>query len=270
MDTAGSRAAERGGADDGRAHDGALKGVQAAWWQRSRLVSAAGQASLMVFLFYAYRTGRHLADGHAAAALRHARSVWRIERLLHLPNEASLQHAALHWDGWTRAADVYYVGVHFPATAAFLVWIWWRHQDHWPRVRAAIVLSTALAMVGHFAYPLAPPRLLPGTGLVDVMNVYGPSAYAQAPGSGPSNQFAAMPSLHVGWALLVAWGIIRYGSGRTRWAAACYPVATTAVVVLTANHYWLDGIVGAVVVIVSVALSGRAERIMSRRGAQGT
>ncbi|WP_289851561.1 phosphatase PAP2 family protein [Actinoallomurus purpureus] len=58
--------------------------------------------------------------------------------------------------------------------------------------------------------------------------------------------------------------------GRARWAAAAYPVATTSVVVLTANHYWLDGIVGAVVVIVSVALSGHAERIVSRRGAQGT
>ncbi|GAB3978734.1 hypothetical protein GCM10029978_072230 [Actinoallomurus acanthiterrae] len=167
-------------------------------------------------------------------------------------------------------ADVYYVSVHFPATVVFLAWIWWRHQDHWPRVRAAIILSTALALIGHFAYPLAPPRFLPGTGLVDLMNVYGPSAYGEAPGSGPSNQFAAMPSLHVGWALLVAWGISRYGTGRARWAAVAYPVATTSVVVLTANHYWLDGVVGGVVVIVSVALSGRVERIVSRRGAQGT
>ncbi|WP_460358314.1 phosphatase PAP2 family protein [Actinoallomurus acanthiterrae] len=202
--------------------------------------------------------------------MRHARSVWHAERLLHLPSEASLQHAALHWDGWVRVADVYYVSVHFPATVVFLAWIWWRHQDHWPRVRAAIILSTALALIGHFAYPLAPPRFLPGTGLVDLMNVYGPSAYGEAPGSGPSNQFAAMPSLHVGWALLVAWGISRYGTGRARWAAVAYPVATTSVVVLTANHYWLDGVVGGVVVIVSVALSGRVERIVSRRGAQGT
>jgi PAP2 superfamily len=258
-DTAGPSAAER---DDPVPH-------RAARWQWPRVVSAAGQAALMALLFYAYRTGRHLADGHPAEALRHARSVWHAERLLHLPDEAWLQHAALHWDGWVRVANVYYVLVHFPATAVFLAWVWWRRNEHWARVRAAIIVSTALALVGHFVYPLAPPRLLPGTGLVDLMNVFGPSAYAETPGHGTSNQFAAMPSLHVGWALLVAWGIIRYGTGRARWAAAAYPVATTSVVVLTANHYWLDGIVGAAVVIASIALSGVAERIMSRRGAQG-
>ncbi|MEV5754301.1 phosphatase PAP2 family protein [Actinoallomurus sp. NPDC052308] len=244
-------------------------GPRAAAWHRSRLVSGLGQAALIVLLFYAYRIGRRLAEAGPADAMRHARSVWRAERLLHLPNEASLQHAALHWDGWVRVADVYYVTVHFPATAVFLAWVWWRHREGWPRVRAAIILSTALALAGHFLYPLAPPRLLPGTGLVDLMNVYGPSAYAEAPGHGASNQFAAMPSLHVGWAILVAWGIIRYGAGRARWAAVAYPVATTSVVVLTANHYWLDGVAGAIVVIVSVALSGVGERIVSRRGAQG-
>jgi hypothetical protein len=95
-----------------------------------------------------------------------------------------------------------------------------------------------------------------------------------APGPIGSSAYGNLVSIfrrcrRAGWALPVAWGIIRYGTGRARWAAVAYPVATTSVVVLTANHYWLDGMVGAVVVIVSIALSGRVERIVSRRGAQG-
>lgn len=223
------------------------------------VLTAAGQAALMGALLMAYRLGRHLIDGRPAQAMEHARSVWDLERLLHLPGEDTLQRWALGWDGWVPPANQYYVSVHFPLTGLFLAWIWWRHRPAWPRVRAAIVLSTVAALVIHAVYPLAPPRLLSSVRVLDLMNLYGPSAYSEKPGEGLANQFAAMPSLHVGWALLVAWGVIRYGRGRWRWPAVAHPVLTTLVVVMTGNHYWLDGIIGAAVVVAAVAVTVRLE-----------
>lgn len=229
-----------------------------------RALEAAGQVILLAGVLAAYRWGRHLADGRPDEALAHARSVWNFERAVLLPDEAALQEWALRWDGWVLAANHYYVDVHFPLTGLFLGWIWWRHRPAWSRVRAATVLSLALSLVLHALYPLAPPRLLPEIGMVDLMNVYGPSAYAHEPGEGLSNQFAAMPSMHVGWALLVAWGVLRYGSGRWRLLAVAHPVLTTVVVVLTANHYWLDGVVGVAVIAAVLAATARMEPAAAR------
>jgi hypothetical protein len=225
--------------------------------QRTRafLVPLLGEVLLLGALFWVYRFARHLADGHPATALSHAQSVWRLERLLRLPNEADLQAWALSWTGWVRLANTYYVSVHFPLTAAFLLWVWWRHRGVWPRVRAVIVSATAVALVVQVLYPLAPPRFLPGGHLVDTMAVYGPSAYSTAPGQGIANQYAAMPSLHVGWALLVAWGVITYGRSRLRWLVLAHPACTVVVVVLTANHYWLDGAVGAALLAGAVSVT---------------
>jgi PAP2 superfamily protein len=224
------------------------------------LAAALGQLALAVAVLMAYRMGRHWVDGDPADAMANARSLWDAQRALGLPDEAALQSWALGWDGWVTSANRYYVLVHFPLTGLFLAWVWVRHRPAWSRVRAAIVLSMVLALILHAAYPLAPPRLLPELGMIDLMNVYGPSAYADQPGEGVSNQFAAMPSLHVGWAVLVAWGVLRYGRGPVRWLAVAHPVITTLVVVLTANHYWLDGIAGTAVVAVSLAVTVRLER----------
>ncbi|MEU5883968.1 phosphatase PAP2 family protein [Spirillospora sp. NPDC047279] len=228
-------------------------------WFRGAAAFAV-QVLLLAVLWALYGYGRHLADGRPDVAFAHADQIWRLERALWLPDEAALQRAALGWDGWARVANEYYVRVHFPATLAFLAWVWFRRRPAWPRVRAAIVLSAALALVVHFLYPLAPPRLMPGAGMVDLMNAYGPSSYAHEPGEGMANQFAAMPSLHVGWAVLVAWGVIRYGRGRLRHLVVLHPVLTVTVVVLTANHYWLDGVAGSAVVVAALAASARLVR----------
>lgn len=225
------------------------------------VLAASGQVILLAAALLAYRLSRHWVDGRGGEAMAHAASLWDLERTFHLPDEAEIQAWALRWDAWVPWANRYYVFVHFPATGAFLAWVWLRHRPAWSRVRAAIILSMALALAVHAFYPLAPPRLLPQLGMVDLMNVYGPSAYAEQPGEGGNNQFAAMPSLHVGWAVLVAWGVIRYArASGWRWLAAAHPVLTALVVVLTANHYWLDGVAGTAVVAVCLAASGGLER----------
>jgi hypothetical protein len=200
---------------------------------------------LLVTLFVAYRAGRLAIGGHDDLAIANAWQVWDIERLLHLPDEETLQDWALQWPDLLKTANWYYVLVHFPVTLAFLAWGWLRRppaEYRW--ARRAIITLTAFAMVVHTVMPLAPPRMLSSLGFLDTMATYGPSAYAGEAAT-VANQFAAMPSLHVGWALLIAVVVVRTARTRWRWLIVAHPVLTTLVVVVTANHYWIDALVAA-------------------------
>jgi len=215
---------------------------------------------LLGVMFAVYELGRHLADAEGDEATVHALRVWDLERWLHLPSEVVLQHWVLQAADVARLANLYYVGVHFPATFAVLVWLFVRHRGEYLRVRTELIIATAIALVIHINYPLAPPRLMPAFGIVDTMVTIGPSAYPESTTSGFANQFAAMPSLHVGWAVLMAIALIRVYRSRWRWLSLLYPAATWAVVVITGNHYILDGIIGTMIVVVAVALCGLVPR----------
>lgn len=195
---------------------------------------------LLAVLFLAYKLGRQLVSGHLAEAMHNAAWVWDFERWALIPNEATVQHWALGWEHTARLANLYYVGVHFPGTALMLIWLYARHRAAYTRVRTELVVLTAAGMALHMLFPLAPPRLA-GVGLSDTMLSVGPSAYPAA-ADGIANQYAAMPSLHIGWALLVAVAVLRASRSRWRGLIVLHPVLTTFVVVVTANHYWLDGI----------------------------
>jgi PAP2 superfamily protein len=219
---------------------------------RPTLLPAALELALVAVLFEAYRLGRLLARGDEVAAHEHAALVHRLEGLLHLPSEAGLQavvpEAVLH------LANVYYVSVHFPAMIAFLVWGYlFRPRAEYVWARNLLVTLTGTALVVHVLFPLAPPRMFPQWGFVDTMGALGPNAYAGASGA-LVNQFAAMPSLHVGWAALIAYVVLRTGPRWLAAVAAGHLVVTVLVVVVTANHYWLDGLVALVLLAVAVAL----------------
>ncbi len=207
---------------------------------------------LVAALFMAYKLGRIVADGHVARAYRNARSVWHVERLLRLPSEVDVQHALLGNDVLIRVANCYYAYVHFPATIAFLLYIYIRRPMHYLWLRRVMALVTTFALATHVLFPLAPPRMLVGVGLVDTAARYGPSVYGSPSTDTLSNQYAAMPSLHVGWALIVAMGLIVTARSRWRWLWLFYPATTYVVVLGTANHYWADGFV--VIALVGVAL----------------
>ncbi|CAI7977410.1 conserved membrane hypothetical protein [Frankia sp. Hr75.2] len=217
----------------------------------------AGQVLLLAALYMIYRMGRQMAVGREPEALANARDVWSLERLLDLPNESAVQQLALHSTELLELANRFYVGVHFPASIAFLLWVMIRHRDYWPRVRTVILVSTGAALMIHILYPLAPPRFLPQelphVTLVDTGAVFGPSPYTA--GDAVANQYAAMPSLHVGWSILVAWGVVSILRSRARWLIIAHPVITTVVVVITANHYWLDGVIGGSLVATAVQLT---------------
>ncbi|MEU0273172.1 phosphatase PAP2 family protein [Streptomyces sp. NPDC006307] len=204
------------------------------------------ELALVTALFLVYKLGRLLANGHEGRAFGNAAQVWELERAAHLPGEGWVQRLLLHDGTAVHLANTYYAVVHFPATVAFLGWLYWRRPAHYLWSRRALALLTGAALALHLLVPLAPPRMLAEAGLVDTARLYGPSVYGATPETDTmANQFAAMPSLHVGWALMVAIGMMAATRGRWRPLWLLHPLLTLLVVVGTANHYWLDALVAA-------------------------
>ncbi|WP_228447435.1 phosphatase PAP2 family protein [Streptomyces paludis] len=232
---------------------------------------------LVVGLFLVYKLGRQAATGHTAEAFRNADRVWDWERALRLPGEGGVQALLLHDSTLVHLANTYYATVHFPATVLFLGWLYWRRPAHYLWSRRVLAALTGAALALHLLMPLAPPRLLARTGLVDTGRVYGPTVYGASPAHDTlANQFAAMPSLHVGWALMVAVGLIAATRTRWRWLWLLHPLVTLFVVVGTANHYWLDAVVAVAMLGVALAflrapgrpgaVRGRARSLVVRSG----
>lgn len=212
---------------------------------------------LVLGLFLAYKLGRAVADGHVARAIGNARHVWHLERWLHLPDEVLVQHVLMSSTGLIHAANIYYAVVHFPASIAFLLWLYVARPAHYVWIRRLMAAATGLALVVHMVFPLAPPRMLAGDGMIDTGAVFGPSVYGPPSTDTLSNQYAAMPSLHVGWALIVAIGMLYATTSRWRWLWLAYPATTFTVVLGTANHYWLDGVVATGMVLALLPLVRR-------------
>jgi hypothetical protein len=236
-------------------------GVRAGEWEHTaRLRPRAWTEILLVLgLFLAYKVGRFAVDGRVDAAYADADLVWHLERVLRLPDEAGFQHLLLGAEPLVRTANIFYAVVHFPATIAFLLYMYFFRPEHYLRFRRILAWLTAMGLVIHFVFPLAPPRMLGSLGLVDTAAVYGPSVYGPPQSDTLSNQYAAMPSLHVGWALVIAAGLIHATRTHWRWLWLAHPVLTMLVVAGTANHYWLDGIVAATLVGVLLVTTSRQE-----------
>ncbi len=199
-------------------------------------------SSLLVLLWLAYSAVREVSVTSSSAAFSNATEVMNVQQTMGLDIEAGMQ--AILGFGWLfKIANWYYL-VHFPGTllalgSAYLL----SRSDLFVRFRNALIGATGVALLLHVQYPLAPPRMLDG--YVDSGAVFGPNPYELA-GSDGANQFAAMPSMHVGWAVLVGLLIWAFSTGIVaRAVAVLHPLITSFVVVLTANHYVLDVIIGA-------------------------
>jgi hypothetical protein len=206
-----------------------------------------------------YNAGRYIAKHHVGPAFDNAMEIWDFERWLRIPSEQALQSAVMNaWPWGVEVANSYYATMHFPATLAFLVWMFIRRPDYYLWIRRSLVILTSAALLGHLAFPLAPPRMLPQLGFVDTGILYDMSVYGAHGANSLANQYAAMPSLHVAWAALVAVGLIVSTNTRWRWFWLIHPVITLAVVVVTANHYWLDGIIGLILLAIALAVTVRS------------
>ncbi|WP_411152237.1 phosphatase PAP2 family protein [Streptomyces sp. A30] len=221
---------------------------------------------LVVGLFLVYKFGRQLATGHTGEAFHNAHRVWDLERTLRLPGEGSVQSLLLHGDTLAHLANAYYATVHFPATLAFLVWLYLRRPAHYVWARRVLAALATAALVLHLVFPLAPPRMLAATGLVDTARVYGPSVYGPPQTDTLSNQFAAMPSLHFGWALMLAIGLIVATRSRWRWLWLLHPLLTLLVIVGTANHYWLDALAAGALLGLALAVIHLPHRTATTAG----
>jgi hypothetical protein len=197
-----------------------------------------------------------------AGAMERGETIYRLQRRLCLPDEVALQHLVLSHPWLVRAANTYYGYAHLNGMAIFLVWIWWRHRDQYARARTVIILSTLACLLVQIV-PVAPPRLLVGHGFVDTALQYGQSVYGEF-GAGMANQLAAMPSVHVGWAVIVGLFVWRCAGPGWRWVGVAHAVTTTVVVVVTANHWWLDGVVAAGFVALAVPVGIRLDRLAAR------
>jgi membrane-associated phospholipid phosphatase len=135
-----------------------------------------------------------------------------------------------------------------PVVVAFAIWLYFRHRRAYALVRNAFLASGAIAIVIYAAYPVAPPRLLPDAGFIDTMAVYDRVGYQTQESKAFVNPFAAMPSLHFGWSLLLGVMVARVGR-RPAWmlAGIAWPIAMFFSIVLTANHWIVDAVAGGVV-----------------------
>jgi hypothetical protein len=223
-------------------------------WARA-LRPWAKELTLMLLLYGMWQYAGAWSLGRASAAVARGRSIWDAERSLHLPSERSAQNLVLQHHELVHWLNVYYAYVHVPALGACLVWLFVRHRDRYPAVRTVVALVTGASLVIQL-FPVAPPRLLPHLGITDTAAVIGPSVYSR--GATGLDQLSAMPSLHVGWALIIAGAIVWAARSRWRWLAIAYPILTTFTVVVTGNHYWADGAAAAVLCAVVAVIASKA------------
>lgn len=229
---------------------------------RELLREVAKSVGLLSLAWGVYSMVRLLTTGSADVARTNAKMVDSFQSTLGIGIEAAVQDALLG-EAVGTLANSYYL-LHFPITVVLLVVLFVRHRTTvFPIVRDGLVAMTFLGLVVHLAFPLAPPRMLDG--IVDASTLYGPNPYA-IPGSGATNQFAAMPSMHVAWAIAAGWAIWTSTSSRlTKLVGVVHPGFTVVVVVVTGHHFLLDALVGSLFAL--IALAGAARYHRSRRQA---
>ena len=234
--------------------------------RRPRLTSVAvftQETSLVLGLFALWQYAGSFAVMGPEGAIGRAAWIWRFERAIYLPSETAIQKFFLPSPPVVQFFNLYYDSLHFPVLVACLVWLFVRYRDRYKQWRTTLVVFTALCLLVQLV-PVAPPRMLPATGMVDTAIRYHQSVYGTVAGFN-ADQLSAMPSVHVGWAILVAIAVITTAGSRWRWLALSYPIMTTLAVVVTANHFWLDGIVAGGILALVLAVQSLVRRLVVAR-----
>lgn len=202
------------------------------------------QIGLFVVADLCYETVRGLAEGQRSEAFANGNAVIDIERATGTFFEADLQSALLS-HGWIiDFANFMYMNSHFVLTSGFLVWLYLRRNDSFYFVRNMFMVAMALALIGYALVPTAPPRFFEGLGFVDTLDQVSlnhDSAMVQM----FVNPYAAIPSMHCAFALMIGVSgalLSRHRVSRFFWAL--YPLLVLFVVIVTGNHFWLDGAIG--------------------------
>jgi uncharacterized membrane protein YkvA (DUF1232 family) len=215
------------------------------------------EALVILWLLVFYDAINNLSTLRLPSALAHGRSILRLENTLHLNPELALNAwANLHRVLALPMAD-FYDTAHFVVTLGLVALLWWRYPNLYRPLRNTLVLINVIGFVVFWLYPLAPPRMLAGSGFIDVVAVtHAIGSWQVGALASQANELAAMPSLHVAWACWSSLAVWRILDGR-RWRAvvAVYPVMTAVIVMATANHYFLDCLAGVLTILVAYGLA---------------
>jgi PAP2 superfamily len=228
--------------------------VHPSWWREVLLLPAC---------LLTYDLVRLVADHDAAPAARHALDLLDLERSLHLNVEVAVNAATAGLRWAEVASSFWYAAMHYVVTPLVLVLLYRARPQAYHRARSALLLASGTALVVYLTFPTAPPRLIPG--YTDVLAATADVGWWSGHGSAIDgaahlvNEMAAMPSMHLGWALWCA--LVLAGLARHRWQrvlAYGYPLTTALVVVATANHWVLDVLAGAALTLLAWAATGAA------------
>ncbi len=208
--------------------------------------SFAREFSIVSGLYAIWNLGGRVRAFGVDQAFERGEQLWRFQQRIGLPSEDWLQEMILPYPWLVKSANIYYAIAHVPAFAAVLVWMFLRHRHTYPAFRTQMALFTGTSLLIQLV-ALAPPRFVAITGMVDTGILYDQSVYS-ALGRSSAGQLQAMPSIHVGWALYV--GALTASFASRWWVKVLgigHAVLTFWVVMVTANHFWMDGIVAALI-----------------------
>jgi hypothetical protein len=224
------------------------------------------EIALLAAVYELYTLTRRVTAGGAGEAIAHARVALRMEHAVGLAPEHWLNHAVSIRPLLAVPADYVYATLHYVVTLVVLVWLWRAHRSAYLPARRTLMATTLLGVVGFVSVPLAPPRMMPG--FIDTMARYAHDGWWGSAASAPrglgsfTNQFAAMPSLHVGWAIWCGVVVARYAlRAWVRGLAVAYPVLVVLVVLSTANHYLVDAVAGLAVLLAGYGTARTAVRL---------
>jgi len=226
---------------------------------RARLPWVVGQAGLVAAAVFIYFRIRGLTESSVEVARAHAHHIMTIERFFGIDFEARLQSAVAPSESLETLANWIYIWGHWPVIIATMIWLAWQHRAVFLRLRDSMMLSGALGMLVFVTLPVAPPRLA-GLGMEDTVSEHS-HAYRVLQPPAFVNQYAAMPSLHTGWDLLVGISIVTAATSLAlKLVGFTMPMLMAFAVVATANHYILDVLAGVMLVLVGHVIALRFEQ----------
>ncbi|MGP3924132.1 phosphatase PAP2 family protein [Streptomyces sp. 8N616] len=212
---------------------------------------------LIAVSYWTYSLIRNAVPEQKREALQNADWIWRAEEVLGIAVERTVNHAVNSVEWLIVGMNYYYATLHFIVTIGVLVWLYRGHPGRYAATRLVLFATTGVALLGYYVYPLAPPRLMSGEGFIDTVLVHETwGSMASGNLANMSNQYAAMPSMHIGWSVWC--GITIVMLARPLWAKTLgwlYPSFTLLVIVATANHFWLDAVGGLMCLSFGYALS---------------
>ncbi|GEN81344.1 phosphatase PAP2 family protein [Actinotalea fermentans] len=228
-------------------------------WLRELVIVAA--------VYFTYSISRNLIPDQVEQAQRNARSILDAEKLLGLDIELGINHWGADRLWLIIPANYYYATLHLSVTLIVMIWLYRRRKAVYARCRSVLLTMTLMALASYWLYPLAPPRLMAGAAYIDTVKEHVLWGFTPSDDMvSLSNQYAAMPSMHVGWALWVGVILVAYGRHRlVRGLGVAYPLATVFVVMVTANHFILDAIAAVVFFLVAIAAVDVVGRVTGRR-----